>query len=217
MARFVLLFGLLIFISNTVTAQCIAGNCVNGEGKYQYKDNSVYEGQFVNRKAEGYGVCKYANGNLYKGEWKNHTFNGKGIMSYHNGIIYSGIWKNGKLESRIAPEEIKFETLSRSIKPKTNRYEDRSNKTLKPGKGQVKVAAQQRLKAGKKVEENPIKIWALVVGVAAYEHMPPLNYTDDDAYRMFAFLRSPEGGAVPDNQIHVLRFITMKFFNRFNS
>ncbi len=204
MARFVLLFGLLIFISNAVTAQCIAGNCVNGEGKYQYKDNSVYEGQFVNRKAEGYGVCKYANGNLYKGEWKNHTFNGKGIMSYHNGIIYSGIWKNGKLESRIAPEEIKFETLSRSIKPKTNRYEDRSNKTLKPGKGQVKVAAQQRLKAGKKVEENPIKIWALVVGVAAYEHMPPLNYTDDDAYRMFAFLRSPEGGAVPDNQIHVL-------------
>jgi uncharacterized caspase-like protein len=52
--------------------------------------------------------------------------------------------------------------------------------------------------------KNPIKIWAMVVGVAAYEHMPILNYTDDDAYKMYAFLRSPEGGGVPDEQIQVL-------------
>lgn len=31
-----------------------------------------------------------------------------------------------------------------------------------------------------------------------------MKYTDDDAYRYYAFLKSPEGGALPDNQIRVL-------------
>lgn len=34
--------------------------------------------------------------------------------------------------------------------------------------------------------------------------MPTLKYTDDDAYHLYAFLKSPEGGAVPDEQISVL-------------
>jgi len=197
MARFALLLGLFIFVSSALTAQCLEGNCINGEGKFQYRDNSTYTGSFVNRKADGYGVCKYANGNIYKGEWKNHTFNGKGILTYKSGVVYSGIWKSGKLQSKIAANEIQFEALSRSLKPKAKKYNDEHTKPMKPG-------AQKILEARAKVDENPIKIWALVVGVASYEHMPPLNYTDDDAYRMYAFLRSPKGGAVPDDQIHVL-------------
>lgn len=204
MARFTLLFGLLLLLSNAITAQCLEGDCINGKGKFQYQDNTTYEGQFVNRKADGFGICKYANGNIYEGEWKNHTFNGKGILTYKNGVIYSGIWKNGKLQSRIAPKEIKSQVATRSIKPKNERFADENGKALKPGKGAVKVAAQEKLKVEKKVKENPIQVWALVVGVASYEHMPALNYTDDDAYRMYAFLRSPEGGAVPDDQINVL-------------
>ena len=34
--------------------------------------------------------------------------------------------------------------------------------------------------------------------------MPVLRYTDDDAYRFYAFLKSPEGGALPDEQIRIL-------------
>lgn len=34
--------------------------------------------------------------------------------------------------------------------------------------------------------------------------MPVLKYSDDDAYRIYAFLKSPEGGALPDNQIQIL-------------
>ena len=54
------------------------------------------------------------------------------------------------------------------------------------------------------VVSKGVKIWALVVGVAAYPHMPPLKFTDDDANRYFTFLKSPEGGALPDNQITLL-------------
>jgi hypothetical protein len=52
---------------------------------------------------------------------------------------------------------------------------------------------------------NPnIKIWVVIVGVAAYEHVQPLTYTKDDAYRMYAFYKSPEGGSLPDRQIALL-------------
>jgi hypothetical protein len=49
-----------------------------------------------------------------------------------------------------------------------------------------------------------MRVWAVVVGVADYRHIPGLNYTDDDGYRMYAFYKSPEGGSLPDDQIRVL-------------
>ena len=59
-----------------------------------------------------------------------------------------------------------------------------------------------------KVEKKPYaegaNIYALIVGASRYEHFESLKYTDDDAYRIYAFLRSPEGGAVPDDHIRIL-------------
>ena len=55
-----------------------------------------------------------------------------------------------------------------------------------------------------KKEAMDMKVWAVVIGVASYSHMPVLRYTDDDAYRMFAFLKSPEGGALSDDHIRIL-------------
>ncbi|MDR1896891.1 MAG: caspase family protein, partial [Prevotellaceae bacterium] len=49
-----------------------------------------------------------------------------------------------------------------------------------------------------------IKIWVVIVGVASYSGINSLNYTDDDAYKMYAFYKSPEGGSLPDTQIEVL-------------
>jgi hypothetical protein len=65
------------------------------------------------------------------------------------------------------------------------------------------------LSAGKENEpqkgDRPAtKIYALIVGVATYHHTTSLKYTDDDAYRLYAFLKSPEGGALPDEQITIL-------------
>jgi Caspase domain len=49
-----------------------------------------------------------------------------------------------------------------------------------------------------------VKIWAVVVGVGKYTAMPSLKFTDDDAYRFYSHLKSPEGGALPDDQIAIL-------------
>jgi uncharacterized caspase-like protein len=51
---------------------------------------------------------------------------------------------------------------------------------------------------------SEMKVLAVIVGISAYDHMPTLKYTDDDAYRMYAFLKSPEGGALTDDQIRIL-------------
>ena len=39
--------------------------------------------------------------------------------------------------------------------------------------------------------DEDVKIYAMIVGVARYDHMPTLKYTDDDAYKIYAFLQKP--------------------------
>jgi hypothetical protein len=49
------------------------------------------------------------------------------------------------------------------------------------------------------------KVFALLVGVAKYENTElNLRYCADDAHRINAFLRSPEGGAVPEPHISLV-------------
>ena len=72
--------------------------------------------------------------------------------------------------------------------------------------GPTKSSSASKEKGPFKVQglEPDVEIWAVVIGVAGYSHMPVLNYTDDDAYRMYAFFKSPEGGALDDDHIKIL-------------
>ena len=47
-------------------------------------------------------------------------------------------------------------------------------------------------------------MYAVVVGIGSYDAMQTLRFTDDDAYQMYAFLKSPEGGALNDDQLEIL-------------
>lgn len=48
--------------------------------------------------------------------------------------------------------------------------------------------------------------WAVVVGISEYadDRIPDLRYADDDARSVYEFLRSPEGGEVPEGHIRLL-------------
>lgn len=56
-----------------------------------------------------------------------------------------------------------------------------------------------------------VKVWAIVAGVSDYSSrlnnigVRDLNYADDDAKRMYQFLKSPQGGSLPESQITLLR------------
>ena len=157
---------------------CIEGNCLNGIGTYIYKNASAkYKGSFANGQPEGSGICDYANGERYEGEWLKGSFEGKGSLSLTDGTIVSGNWKNG---TYLGKDVAATTTITPSVKQDNPKDE----------------VVQK--------EAKTMQIWAVVIGVSSYSHMPPLRYTDDDAYRIYAFLKSPEGGALKDDHIRIL-------------
>ncbi|MEO7049998.1 MAG: hypothetical protein ABI091_32130 [Ferruginibacter sp.] len=77
--------------------QCLSGNCVNGEGKFDF-GWCVYTGQFKDGKPEGKGTMKYDDYS-YTGNFRNGLEDGEGIITnkdgskqnvqYNNGIKYT--------------------------------------------------------------------------------------------------------------------------------
>lgn len=156
---------------------CIEGDCENGRGTYIYKDGvAKYVGEFENGMPDGEGTIYYSNGERYKGEWALGSFNGKGSLFLNDGAEVAGFWKDGSYMGASQPKPVETTVPS----------------TLDP---EEYIAIRQA---------TQMKVWAVVVGISSYDHMPTLRYTDDDAYRMYAFLKSPEGGALADNQIRIL-------------
>ncbi|MFK8104151.1 MAG: caspase family protein [Saprospiraceae bacterium] len=139
----------------------------------------------------GKGQYIYGDGSRYVGLFKEGKPEGEGTCFYSNGDKYVGGWK------RHAPhgEGIMYYQNGRVVGAKWS-Y----------GKPTKRLDASQSVSEEYvEVDRNSeVKIWAVVVGVARYAHMPALKYTDDDAYHIYAFLKSPEGGALPDDQIKVL-------------
>ena len=156
---------------------CIEGDCKNGRGTYIYKDGvAKFTGTFSNGLPDGEGVIYYANGERYRGEWALGSFNGEGTLYLTDGSEVTGFWKDGSFMGAQDPQ-----VVLQSTPPQ-----------LTPDD----FIAIRRA--------NDMKVWAVIVGISSYNHMPTLRYTDDDAYRMYAFLKSPEGGALTDDQIRIL-------------
>lgn len=133
--------------------------------------------------SSGKGRLTLADGSVYTGYFAHGLPEGEGECRYKNGDVYIGKWSEGM------PQGIGKYTYANG------------------------VVLQGQWAAGKYVDTPKIKkesyaegvnIYALIVGASRYEHFKSLLYTDDDAYQIYAFLRSPEGGAVPDDHIRIL-------------
>lgn len=140
---------------------------------------------------DGRGRYAYPNGTTFYGQVQHGVPAGNGTVVYPNGNVYHGGYVDHRPEGLgimyYADGEI-HGGLWRSGKHFRRLFET------------VGRPAQQIA-----VDYDPdVKVWAVVVGAARYSHMRTLKYTDDDAYHLFAFLKSVEGGALPDNQIRVL-------------
>ncbi len=140
----------------------------------------VEEGQYI-----------YRDGTRYLGEFRGGKPIGKGTVFYANGDKYVGNWDTNRPQGN----GILYFKNGRVL----NALWD---------KGQVTKQIDNISNIPEEIveidEDNEVKIWSVIVGVSRYTHMPSLKYTDDDAYHLYAFLKSPEGGAVPDEQIAVL-------------
>jgi hypothetical protein len=77
-------------------AQCVEGDCENGQGTFTWADGSKYVGEWKDGKRNGQGTYTWADGDKYVGEWKDDKSNGQGTYTYHNGDKYVGESKYDK-------------------------------------------------------------------------------------------------------------------------
>ena len=153
---------------------CVSGNCQNGFGTFLFRDGSKYIGTFSQGQPDGQGQVTRANGERYTGDWSLGKYHGEGTLTLQNGSKVSGYWDKDAFVG-------------------TEKESDR-------------MRVEPSISHGPKIigRKPDLKVWAVIIGVASYNHMPLLRYTDDDAYRMYAFLKSPEGGALDDDHIRIL-------------
>ena len=137
------------------------------------------------------GSFTYSDGSIYIGDFNDGKPEGEGKCDYASGDKYVGGWKNH------APHGEGIMYFRDGKVYGAEWHHGTPVKLLNP------IEDYQALEVASE-KNDEIKIWAVIVGVSRYEHMPVLKYSDDDAYKIYAFLKSPEGGAVPDNQISIL-------------
>jgi hypothetical protein len=186
---------------------CIEGNCKDGEGVYVFEGGSAkYSGFFKGGKPYGQGVCVFSNGDRFRGNWVDGAFDGKGTLFLANGTEIAGFWSAGeyagKTDPNVKPTEVPTKTED-AIIAATEPEKPKKEKPEKEKPGKEKPAEEVATPSPSDIAAPP-KVWAIIAGVAGYNHMPVLRYTDDDAYRFYAFLKGLEGGALPDEQVQIM-------------
>jgi hypothetical protein len=186
-----------------------------GKGKMDFANGDKYTGDWQNNKPHGLGTYSFKTGNRYEGQLQHGRFNGNGTMFYKDGSRYNGSWRDNRkhgsgtyydlLGKANNGNWINGQPLLGS-QPAGNdgatveiELRDESTETVATA---PPVSYQPPSKPAPAA--SSVRIFAVVVGIAKYTHMQALNFTDDDAYQVYAFLKSPQGGALPDGQIQVL-------------
>ncbi len=137
------------------------------------------------------GEYTYTDGSKFVGDFKSGYPEGQGTMQYVAGDRYVGGWSNHSPHG----EGVMYYKTGRvygGVWEYGNPIRELQSMSNLP-KEHIET-----------VKDSDVRIWSLVVGVGRYAHMPTLKYTDDDAYHFYSFLKSPEGGALKDEQVRVL-------------
>ena len=88
---------IFIFIFNVINLCRIEGTEIkHGQGKQIWPDGSMYEGWWVENKANGKGRLIHADGDVYDGDWKSDKAHGKGVYCHLDGARYEGDWEEDK-------------------------------------------------------------------------------------------------------------------------
>ena len=71
-------------------------NLRHGKGYQIWYDGSIYEGYWINDKANGRGRLIHADGDIYDGDWVDDRAHGHGTYIQSGGSKYIGQWENDK-------------------------------------------------------------------------------------------------------------------------
>lgn len=185
-----------------------------GRGRFYYANGNSLEGEWLAGEYVGNdlefaaqvgcisGNCTNGKGvyvfpdrkGKYVGYFVDGLPHGEGVVVYRNGDRYEGQLLGGKLTGK----GTYFHYDGKQIDGYWNNGSYEGQQKPNPAKYTYEAINRPALGA------QDAKVWAVIVGIAQYNHMPVLRYTDDDAYRMYAFFKSPEGGALADENIRIL-------------
>lgn len=208
MVRIVCSFLFSIIVLQCLEAQCLQGDCFNEVSRFRFKNGAVYEGKMLNGKLHGTGTFHYSSGEIYTGEWKLNKREGPGKLIDKDGIEFHGNFYNNHPDGIVRvyyPDGVCAETfwvngVCQDIAVKSSALVEEPKYVSAP----TSAAKPANQSAIQHVTSADVNIYALIVGASRYDHFKTLMYTDDDAYQVYAFLKSPEGGAVPDDHIRIL-------------
>ncbi len=97
MTRIILLL-ILLSASLTVTAQCVSGDCRDGEGKMDF-GYAVYTGSFKAGLPDGTGTMDYGGGDKYAGSFKGGKEHGTGLL-FKKGVARPVAYSQGEIVTR---------------------------------------------------------------------------------------------------------------------
>ena len=141
--------------------------------------------------ASNIGRLKLSDGRSYVGAVRHNQAAGNGTLTYPNGNVYYGAVTGGQ------PQGLGLMHFADGNLHGGVWENGQLTRRLYTANGRPARQVAPTYDA-------TTKVWAVVVGAARYNHLQTLRYTDDDAYHLYAFLKSVEGGALPDRQVKVL-------------
>jgi hypothetical protein len=185
------------YMHGTGTKYLVTGDSLHGVfqgGAYVGVENTRGKIGCLNGDCfNGEGIYVASDGSKYIGNFRNGMFDGEGTCIYTNGDKYIGGWNQNLFHE----EGIMYFANGKIVGGIWD------NGAISEVRDQVADSLSRVVSQNSNFDPE-VKIWAVVVGVAKYNHMRTLSYTDDDAYRVAMFLKSPEGGALPEEQIAIL-------------
>ncbi len=206
--------GVMAFPNGDRYEGAFANGNPHGRGVKYLANNSVqngqwFEGEFLGAEKQevmagcidgdcenGSGTYIFDDKSQYTGTFKNGYAHGRGTIIYPNGDRYEGEMKNGFLYG--------YGTLFAAT---GKQYSGEWVKgELEPGLSPT-LRKEPSLATNSGKKKNNLEVYAVIIGVSDYSKalsIRSLKYTDDDAYKMYAFLKSPQGGALDDDHIRIL-------------
>lgn len=92
----ILIIVCFLLLRQFAIAQCLSGNCQNGEGSYDF-GYAIYAGTFVNGLPDGIGTMDYGGGEKYTGAFSKGAENGNGLLYHKDGKAEEVNYSNGRI------------------------------------------------------------------------------------------------------------------------
>ena len=186
----------------------------HGQGTAEYPDGTRYEGAWLNGTMEGIGTLVLNDGTVLSGVWRNSRFLGNDPALSREDILATANSSHENIKIINPPQyrisEDGFTSTPTPIKIAEMPLENvvgRADAFVENADLHTQASNMQIVNSAGNNSLPPIsKVWALAVGVSNYD-MPnilTLKYPHSDAFRMYAFWKSPEGGSLDDKHSQVL-------------